>query len=118
MERIGDVGVFRLEGEFRLDPAVRLIADAIRVARDGGLSKLMVVTSGLIGLGPLGVAERLRRVREWAEATQGRIALAMVTHPQLIDLERFGVVAAAGFGLQGNVFTSEGPALARLEEQP
>lgn len=118
MERIGDVGVFRLEGESRLDPVVRRVAEAIRLARDGGLRKLMVVTSRLTGLGPLTVAERLRMVREWADATQGRVILAMVTHPDLIDPERFGVVAAASFGLHGNVFTSEGPALAWLGEQP
>lgn len=118
MERIGDIGVFRLEGESRLDPAVKQVADAIRTAREGGLRKLMVVTSGLTGLGPLTVADRLRMVREWADATQGRLVLAMVTHPDLIDPERFGVVAAANFGMHGNVFTSEAPALAWLGEQP
>jgi hypothetical protein len=118
MDRIGDVGVFRLEGEYRLEPAVKLVADAIRLAREAGLRKLMVVTSGLTSLGPLTVSERLGMVRAWAEATGGRVMLAMVTHPNLIDPERFGVVAAASFGLHSEVFTSEGPALAWLGEQP
>lgn len=118
MERIGDIGVFRLEGESRLEPAVKRVAEAIHDARELGLRKLMVVTSGLTGLGPLTVAERLGMVREWADATQGRLVMAMVTHPDLIDPERFGVVAAASFGLHGNVFTSEAPALDWLGEQP
>ena len=37
MERIGDVGVFRLESECRLDPAVKLIAGAILAAQGPAL---------------------------------------------------------------------------------
>lgn len=117
MERIGDICVFRVDGESRLDRAVRLIADGIRMAREQGCGKLMVVTTGLSGLAVPTVTERLCMVRDWAEAAQGRVTLAVVTHADLIDPERFGVVAAASFGMTGNVFTGEEAALAWLGEQ-
>lgn len=54
-------------------------------------------------------------VRAWAEAAQGMLRVAIVVSPEFVDPEKFGVIAAANFGLVGNVFDSEAGALAWLE---
>lgn len=118
MQRIDDMGVLRLEGELRLELAVRAGSDGIRLAREQGFGKLMIVASGLTGLGPVTVTDRLSLVRNWADAAQGRVTLALVTSPDLIDPERFGMVAATRFGLAAAVFTTEDEALAWLKELP
>ena len=118
MLRIDDMGIVRLEGDLRLDRAVRVASDGIRMAREQGLRKLMIATLDLRVPGPVTLTDRLAMVREWADAAQGRVCLAVVARPELIDAERFGVVVAAGLGLVANVFTREDEALAWLGQQP
>jgi len=62
------------------------------------------------------VAERLHMVRTWAEVAAGRMRVAVVAPASLMDPERLGVVAARGFGLDGNSFLREDEALAWLRE--
>jgi hypothetical protein len=61
-------------------------------------------------------AERVAMVRGWAALAQGRVRVALVVEPGLLDGERLGVVAAAGFGLQGQAFENEAEARAWLEQ--
>ena len=118
LERIDDFGVFRPMGSCTFQQAVQLIASAITSAREQGLDKLLLVITGLTGFNPPSLSERHEMVRGWAEAAQGRLKLAMVTPPELIDPERFGVIAAANFGLRSYVCTSESDAIAWLHEVP
>lgn len=55
-------------------------------------------------------AERVAMVRGWAALADGRVRLALVTEPGLVDDQRLGVVVAAGFGLEGEVFDNEAEA--------
>ena len=63
------------------------------------------------------LVDRLRMVRQWAEAAGGRLRIAVVSPPEFIDPERFGVVAAGKFGLAGQVFEGEAEAIAWLHEE-
>ncbi len=56
-------------------------------------------------------------VREWAAAAQGALRLAMVLQAELIDPQKFGMVAARNAGLVGDVFTEEPQARAWLAAQ-
>ena len=99
--------------EDRLGPAVRRVAEAIALARATGTRRLLVMVPR--NLGVLSVPQRLDMVRLWAEASGGRVRVAVVAPAGMLDDERVGTVAAAGFGLEGQAFTDEASARAWLE---
>ena len=93
----------------RLDGIVRRVTQAILEARAGGASGLLVLAPPG-GLPVPTTAERVSMARAWAEAADGRIRLAVVAPPALVDEERLGVVVAVSHGLDGNVFHDEAEA--------
>jgi len=116
LEVVEDVGYCRLSGNHGFQQSVKAIIEAITAAREQGLRSLLVDIVELRGFDAPGIAERHGMVRAWAEAAQGMLRVAMVAPPTFIDPEKFGVVAAANFGLIGNVLRSEAEALAWLDE--
>jgi hypothetical protein len=116
IEQVGDIGFFRPVQSCRFQQAVQLVAIAMVQAREQGLRKLLVNSHGLTGFDPPSVFERLAMIRTWAESAQGRLKVAMVTPPELMDSERIGVVIAASVGLDGNTFASEAEALDWLNQ--
>jgi hypothetical protein len=117
MEVVDGVPVARLTHAHTVfDRAVEQLAAVIRQAvADGHPQLLLDVVE--IGFEAPTLADRLRMVRLWAEAADGRLRIAMVARPEFIDAERFGVVAAGKFGLAGQVFASRDEALAWLREE-
>jgi hypothetical protein len=99
-----------------LRDAIRRVADVLTDARAAGHGRLLLDIRGFRVPVPT-LSDRIAFAREWAEAAGGRVMLALVCAPHLIDPERFGVVAAAGFGLRGSVFQDPDEALAWLREQ-
>jgi len=110
------VGIFRLKGEMSLEASVRLVTDAITYAREQGIRKLLVVSTELTGFPSPSVSARYFFVQEWARAAGGKMRIAMVSRPELIDPDKFGVTVAANNGLTGDVFLSEAEALAWLQD--
>jgi hypothetical protein len=108
------IGHFRLSGAWRFPQAVQAVSAAIARAEQLGLSRMLIVTTEASGFDPPGTADRHAMVREWSQASKGHVAIAMVVPPVFVDPERFGVVAAANFGMLANVFTGEAEALAWL----
>ena len=53
-------------------------------------------------------------IREWVNASEGKLKIAVVVPAVFIDPEKFGVVAAANFGMSADVFTSEAEAMSWL----
>jgi hypothetical protein len=104
----------RLDPAERLEPAIRRIAGAIAQARLEGVRRMLVVVPDGAVRAP-STAERMAMVRSWAEAAGGRVRLAVVVPRSLIDPERVGVVTAARFGMEGEVFEDESEARAWLE---
>ena len=96
--------------------AVTLIADIVRQLVVQGRPQLLVDGSQVTFASP-SLVDRLRMVREWADAAEGRVRIAMVTRPEYIDPERFGIVAAGNFGLAAQVFDCEEDAVAWLREE-
>jgi hypothetical protein len=116
LEVIGDIGYCRLSGSRGFQQSVKAILEAMIAAREQGLRAMLVDILELHGFEPPTVVERHGMVRAWADAAQGMLRVAMVVPPAFIDPDKFGVVAAANFGLVGNVFSSETEALAWLDE--
>lgn len=99
-----------------LSDAIGLVTEAIVEARRQRLGGLLFVVSGLTGFRSPSIAARHVMVREWANAAEGMLRVAMVMPSEFIDSEAFGVVAARNFGLVGGSFVTEAEAMAWLQE--
>lgn len=109
------IALARLSGpRGSLQAAVDDVARLLAAARDAGVRKLALDITGLGGIPTPSLAERHAMVRTWAAAADGRLVVALACPPELIDPERFGIVAAANFGLPANVFDNLGDAIAWL----
>ena len=113
-EIVGDHAEYRPVGELSLAQAIQLISSGIAFARERQVENLMVVTLGLTGFQPPNVIERYYFVNEWAKASGHSVHVAVVTYPEMIDHQKFGVTVAANIGFVSDVFTSEEQALAWL----
>jgi len=114
LEIVDGVPVARLtdtHGAF--EPAVDLVAGVIRrMVAEGHPHLLLDVADA--GFAAPALVDRLRMVRQWADAADGRLRIAVVAPASFIDHDRFGVVAAGNFGLAAQVFDREADAVAWL----
>lgn len=117
LEWVGDVPVVRLADVHRVfEAAVDALAVTVRAVVAGGHPHLLIDASGVPFASPT-LAQRVHMVRLWADAADGRLRIAMVAPPSFVDPERFGIVAAANFGLAAQVFVVEADAIAWLGEE-
>ena len=98
-----------------LDEAVEVVDVAIAHARDSGIARLMVNGTRVTGFDPPTLSERFFLVEKWAHTAKGKIRLAMVVRPEMIDPRKFGVTVAINRRLIADVFVAERPATAWLE---
>ena len=117
-ETVGERGYFRPTGSVSLDQGAEMIDAALRFARARGLREVVVNMTGLIGLASPTLFKRYSFVRQWAKTGRGRVRLAIVVQPELIDRERFGVTVALNRGLDANVFATEADAIEWLDRKP
>lgn len=110
-EVVGEVAWFRLTGGQVLEDEVLQIADAIARTRQQGLDKLLVDIRHIADVAPPSIAVRHWMMGEWAREGRASVRVAMVTRPEFIDPDRFGVIAGMNSGLVSNVFEDEGRAL-------
>lgn len=107
--------VVRLSAEVGFEQAIALVAGAIgRAAADG--QPFLLVDARAVGFASPSLAERHRFMRAWAEASNGKVRVALIARPAFIDPHRFGVVVAANFGLVAQVFDCEDAACAWLHD--
>ena len=89
----------------------RLVVRAIELALERKVKNLLVNSVGLDYTERPTLPDRYFFVREWADAARGKVRIAVVLEPHLIDPEPFGPTVAANRGLSLNLFTSEEAAL-------
>jgi len=117
LELMDDVPVARLLSTQRVfDRAVERVAELIRETVAKGHPHLFLDVRDAAFESP-SVVDRMRMVRLWADAADGRLRMVVVARPEFIDPERFGVVAAANFGLTVQVFEREEEAFAWLRAE-
>lgn len=117
LETVDGVPVVRLGATTPLfAQAVERVAAAVRRMVAEGQPHLLVDV-GNVAFDAPSLVDRLCMVRQWAEVAGGRLRIAMVARPEFIDPNRFGVVAAANFGLSGQVFEREADAIAWLRAE-
>lgn len=116
-EVLGDIAFFSLDGEHDLVGAVHLITDAILRTKAGGVDKLLVDITGISGVQPPSVEMRFWLMGEWAKAGRGSVRVAMVTRPEFMSEERFGIAFGMNQGFISNVFETRERALDWLSGQ-
>ena len=104
-------------GPWSFPQAVAAVERILVAAAGLGVRRVAVDATAVEGVQTPSLADRHAMVRTWADAAGGRLVVAMACAPELMDPERFGVVAAANFGLHTNVFSSVDDALAWLALQ-
>jgi hypothetical protein len=109
------LAVFRPSGEVTLGQGIELVTSAINEARQLGIRKMLIVTNGLTGFPSPSLGTRYFFVHEWAKAAQGKVSIALVARPEMIDPQKFGVTVANSAGLTTDVFTTEDEAKAWLQ---
>ena len=114
-EMTGTRAFYRPVGCVSFENAVSMVTQAILLANARDADDLLVNVFALNGFDPPSLAERFAMASEWAAAADRRLRFAMVAPPELIDPHKFGVTVARNRGLDVDVFTSEGDALAWLD---
>ncbi len=116
LQRAESFATFRLGNVHAFHETEQLLVGAIVQARERGETELIVDITGLTGFAPPTLSARHSLARTWAAASQGQVRLAVVARSAFVDPQKFGVVAAANFGLHGDVFVTEAEAVAWLRE--
>ena len=112
----GSRAVYRPAGSVTFDEAVVLVRTAIGVAYSGQGKDLLVDTTALTGFPSPDTFQRFLAAVAWAEQAEGRLRLAMVARPEMIDPQKFGVTVAPNRGLISNIFPSDSEARRWLDE--
>jgi hypothetical protein len=111
LEVVEGICQFRPRGECSLVEAVDLVKSAIAYCRDRRIGKLLVDGTGLVGVPMPSLVDRFLMVEEWAQEAKSMVVVVLVAHAEYIHPEKFGVRAAADFGLTLDVYSSETDAL-------
>jgi hypothetical protein len=113
-----DLAVYRVAPGVELRDGIAAITAAIGTAVAGGACRLLIDLRAYAGSTPPGLGQRYALASDWARAAQGKLSIAVVSPPELIDPRRFGMQVALGAGLDGDVFDDEARARAWLATRP
>ena len=108
--------VLRVSGEMPLGHAADQLTEAILVAREHGLSRLLVDARDLLPTGKPAIASGYFRMLELARASDGHVRVALIAEPGRLDPRGFGALAAANSGLAIKLFATEAEAMGWLSE--
>lgn len=108
-------GYFRPVRDTHLDEAVTAIERAIAHAREQGILQLLVDTRGLTGFEAPNTFERYQLMTRWVQAADGKVQVAMILRPEIIDPQRFGLRVAENRGFVTQPFFTDEDAIAWLD---
>ncbi|MEQ1641921.1 MAG: hypothetical protein ABL959_00585 [Pyrinomonadaceae bacterium] len=98
---------FRPVGEYSFDATVKMIDAAIEYCRTNAIRGLLVDITAVTGFPTPSTAERFQFATQWSATAAGRVALAMIAPPEMIDPDKIGVTMANNRGFLCEVFTNE-----------
>ena len=110
----GEHAEFRPVASAPLLRCIGMIKAAIEFAREGGIAKLLVDTTGLSGFTPPGTLDRIWMAHQFARTAGSAVKVALVARPELIHPEKIGVMVARNRGMLTDVFSDEDAARAWL----
>lgn len=103
--------IHRPEGNVSFQAAGDLLSQSVVYCRENGIPRLLIDTTNVTGIGPIGTAERFAIGETLARAAMAAVKIALVVRPELLDPSLFGITVARNRGLFSNAFTSEPEAL-------
>ena len=98
---------FRPAGNASFDESAAACVEAIRVAGEQGITRLLINLTRLTELGPISTLDRFWLAKQCASTAKPGFKLAVVANPDMIDQQHFGVMVARNQGLLVNVFATE-----------
>ncbi len=111
-----DYSCYRLSGHGSLEDAASKIIEAIAFAQEQGISRLLIDAMKWTGHASPSTVERYNWATAFTEVAQGKVKIALLIRPELMDPNKFEVLVATNRGMTGNVFDSEKDAIAWLLE--
>ena len=117
-EILPDHAEYRPVAKVTLEQAVQLVTAAINHAREQQQRNLLLDLTGLTGFESPSLGRRYFFIEEWARAARAYVRVAMVTRPEMIDPQKFGITVAANNSQTFDVFASKNEALAWLRSLP
>lgn len=117
-EVVGDIAWFRASGEQDFVHGVDLVRAAIEQTKTLGLGKLVVDILHITGIAPPSVEMRLWMMGEWAKAGRAAVRVAVVTRPEFMSVDRFGIAFGMNKGFTSNLFETAEQAVAWLSAPP
>lgn len=114
-EQIGTRGFYRPTGVVTFEQAVSIASEAMRHARALNLTDLLINAHGLSGFTSPSVFARYELALKWAESAGGRLRVALVVRPEVMDPQKIAVLMAQNRGVSGDAFLTEAEALAWLD---
>ena len=114
-EQVGPRGFYRPVRVLTLEQGIELVAKGIEHARERGLVDLVVTTCKLSGFAAPTPFGRYAFAVRWAEASAGKVRLAVVARPEMVDHEKIGMVMAQNRGLDAGTFVQEADAIKWLD---
>ncbi len=105
---------FRPVGQVSIEEGVAACVEAIQVAGQQGIMRLLINLTGLTELGPISTLDRFWMAEQCAAAAKPGFKLAVVANPDMIDPQHFGLTVATNRGLHASVSTTEEEALVWL----
>jgi hypothetical protein len=117
-EMMNDYAAFRPVGPASFEETIEAISTAMRFCAERHIRRVVVNTTGLVGIEVPTLSRRYFMAQQFAQAAAPGMKLVLVAQPALIDPEKFGVTAAANAGLRANIFPTESEAVAWLLAAP
>jgi hypothetical protein len=114
-ESVGTRAFYRPMAQVSFEQAVDLCAEAIRRAREVGLTDIVVNSLGLTGFSPPDVFARYSMATKFVESAGASLRVAVVTRPEIIDPQKIAMLMMQNRGVTCEVFTNEPEALKWLD---
>ncbi len=111
----GKRAVYRLSGTLLPDFAADCVTQALEICRVEGVRELVADLGDVTPSEEVGLGSRAFYIREWFKASEGKVRLAVVVKPELLDPKKFGETFAQSIGMQARAFVTVAEAVAWLD---
>ena len=106
-----DYVCYRPVGEVTFLQVIDLCSGAVSFSRAQKIRCLLVDTTRLAGFGPPGTLDRFEFGHRCARAAAGKVKVAFLARPEMIDADGFGLIVARNRGFRAGIFASEADAV-------
>lgn len=115
-EQVDKRGYYRPVGDVTFAKGVKMVADAMRYARNNGMTELLANVRGLnASFATVTIFDRYALAVSWAESAGTGLRVVLVAKPEMMDPDKIALLMAQNRGVSGEVFTDEAEALRWLD---